>query len=350
MLTTVWSIIAIGITTLLVAANSKDAAHKCKDVVITLKGVGESFYIDKSDVSATLLKSANGKLKKKNIADIDLEKLEKSLEKNKWIADAEVFFDSKDVLHAVVTERQPIARVFTTVGTSFYLDTAALRMPLLDKVSIRVPVVTNFPSAKKLSKKDSMLLKDVKVLTQFINNDPFWSAQIAQIDITDGRAFELVPVIGNHIIKIGGVDNIEQKFHKLFIFYQKVIAKVGFEKYSFLDVQYNRQVVATHKGATSVIDSIQLRKNIEDLLKRNMLQEDSEKSKKQTSLMEAGTPEKGADQKVTDAKADTEKPSIIVKSETEKANNNKPVGLKAGSNAKSVAAKKPKAVMPKKQL
>ncbi|MEJ7676643.1 MAG: hypothetical protein WKG06_01950 [Segetibacter sp.] len=73
----------------------------------------------------------------------------------------------------------------------------------MKKLSARIPMFTNFPSDKtKLSRPDSELLASVKELAMFIQADDFWKAQAAQIDITpDG--FEMVPTIGNHIIKLG---------------------------------------------------------------------------------------------------------------------------------------------------
>ena len=85
----------------------------------------------------------------KPVAQMNLARLEKALEKHAWIRDAELYFDSSDVLHVSVTERQPIARVFTTAGTSFYIDSAGTSMPLLQTYSARVPVL-QFYCCKKI--------------------------------------------------------------------------------------------------------------------------------------------------------------------------------------------------------
>ena len=82
-------------------------------------------------------------------------------------------------MHVIVSEREPIARVFTAAGSSFYIDSAGKRMPLLAGVSVRVPVVTNFSAAKVMNKKDSLMLGSIKTITSFLNEHPFWSAQIA---------------------------------------------------------------------------------------------------------------------------------------------------------------------------
>jgi hypothetical protein len=52
------------------------------------------------------------------------------------------------------------------------------------------------------------------------------------------------------------------------VFYKQVLPKAGLAKYSALDVQFEGQVVGVKRGPTSVVDSIQLQKNIEELMKK----------------------------------------------------------------------------------
>lgn len=269
---TAWAVVIGGITTLLVAANRKHREHLCKEVLINIKGDGENYYIEKGDVQKTIDKTANGTLIQRPVVSIDLLKLEKALEGNSWIKNAELYFDSQDALHVLVEEREPIARVFTTGGSSFYIDSSAQKMPLLEKVSARVPVVTGFTDAKKWTANDSSLLIQAKQIAQYINGNEFWSAQVGEIDINDQGSFELIPTIGDHIIKIGSAENINEKLNRLFIFYKQVLSKVGFNKYKIVDVEYDGQVIGVNKGSESQVDSIQLQKNIEELFRNKSLQ------------------------------------------------------------------------------
>jgi cell division protein FtsQ len=170
------------------------------------------------------------------------------------------------------------------------MDSSGAKMPLLDKVSIRVPVITGFTSARRFNAADSALLNQVKKVARFIYTNEFWNAQVGQIDITAERKFELVPVVGDHIIKLGSGDNIEDKLNKLFVFYKQVMSKVGFNKYAALDVQFNGQVVAVKKEPVSPVDSIQLQKNIEELMNRaNMQNIEDDMLPDQTVTNEADT-------------------------------------------------------------
>ena len=268
-----WVAVITGVTTLLIAANRKTAGHRCKEVVIGIKGSGEKFYIEKSDIKKAIEATALGTLVNREVSTIDLSGLEQELEKNQWIMDAELYFDRENILHVFIEEREPVARVFTTLGNSFYIDSTGHRMPLLDKVSARVPVFTGFTPARKLKKSDSLLLQDVKALAALIYHDPFWNAQTGQVDILPDGKFELIPVIGDHVIRLGRGENLQDKLQRVLLFYRQVMQKTGFHKYAAVDVQFARQVIGVHKGAVSAVDSIQLQKNIESLLERSTIQQ-----------------------------------------------------------------------------
>jgi cell division protein FtsQ len=132
-------------------------------------------------------------------------------------------------------------------------------LPLSEKVVARVPMFTGFPSDRPiLSKPDSQLLKEVVILGKFLNKDSLWGAQIAQVDITPQAIFELVPVIGDHIITLGKPTNLEQKFLRLQTFYKQAWMQKGVRYYERIDIRYKDQVVAIKQGtAKAQIDSAQ---------------------------------------------------------------------------------------------
>ena len=255
-----------GLLVLLVAAIGKKNKERCKGYVIKIKSAQNNFFIGEKDVLKVITAATDGRIKGEAVADLNLRRLEQVLRDNAWIQGANLYFDNREILHISVTEKEPIARIFTTTGKSFYIDGSARQMPLSDKMSARVPVFTNFPNKKFLSDKDSALLNDVKKTASFILRDSFWMAQTEQIDITEDRTFEMVPTIGNHIVKLGNGDDIEKKFHRLLVFYQQVMSKAGFNRYNYVDVQWAGQVIGTKEKITKV-DSIQLRKNVEKLLR-----------------------------------------------------------------------------------
>ena len=271
-----WVCIGGGMLSLLIAAIGKKNREDCTDYTIAIKGSAEKFFINADDIRKILRSGAGSELKGKKISEIDLKRLEQLLRNNIWIRKAEMWFDNKNVLHVEVYEREPIARIFTNAGNSFYIDSTERKIPLSDRMSARVPVFTGFPDKKVYSAKDSLLFTDVKNLATYIKNDPFWMSQVAQVNITTERNFELSPVVGNHLVKLGNGKDIEKKFNRLMIFYKQVLAQKGFDSYSTIDVQYTGQVVGTKRGSEkNKVDTVMLKRRVDEMLKQMQKQYDS---------------------------------------------------------------------------
>jgi len=261
-----WASMGLATVVLLGAAMSIRNNKHCKGVSINISGVQNNLFIDKKEIYNMLEKINGGKLSGETISSFNLAAIENMLEKNQWIKNAELFFDNNEMLRVDVVEREPVARIFTTTGSSFYLDTDLTKLPLSDKSSARVPVFSSF-SSQATAKADSILLNDVKNIATYILNDDFWMAQIDQVDITAARTFEMIPKVGNQIIVFGNSDNYSEKFTNLLTFYKQVATKVGWNKYSKIDVQYKGQVVAVKRGVEDVVlDSLRTKQIMQNIV------------------------------------------------------------------------------------
>jgi cell division protein FtsQ len=271
--TSIWIIMGIGAIVLLVAAIKRKDAQHCSGISITIEGVDNNFFVDKKDIANAIALVVGGSVTGKAMTAFDLKKLENTLQKDIWVKTAQLFFDNNNKLVVKVIEREPVARVFTTTGTTFYIDSSLAMLPLSEKFSARLPVFTGFPSDKAvLSQQDSALLKDILTVSVAIQKDSFNMAMIDQVDITSQRIFEMVPKIGNTIIVFGDATNVAAKFYKLQLFYKEVMVKTGWNKYSEINVQYTGQVVAKRKGvedkSTDSLRTLQLMQAIAENTER----------------------------------------------------------------------------------
>jgi cell division protein FtsQ len=253
-LTTLWCCIGAAVIVILVAAVKKEDKQKCKGLFVTIHGVNNNFFVDKQDILQAINEYIDGSPVGKPVSILNLRALENDLQKNIWVKKAQLFFDNNTKLQVIITEREPVARLFSISGSTFYIDSSITMLPLSDKFSARLPVFTGFPSDKMvLRKADSALLREVYHVSMAIQQDSFLMAMIDQVDITPQRMFEMMPKIGNTIIALGDGKDVAQKFAKLKLFYKEVIAKGGWNKYSLVDVQYKGQVVAKRKDRAEVI-------------------------------------------------------------------------------------------------
>ena len=280
-----WTVLVIGFIVLAVKAADKREKEVCQGFELKFVSDESLLFIDKKELIQLL--TDNGKLvfKGKPVASIDLRKMETKLEKNRWIQQADLYFDNLQVLQVVIQERIPVARVFTTKGTSFYLDTATVWLPLSDKVTARLPLFTGFPHVPgKWTARDSMLVRQIVNLSGYLTRDPLWGAQIAQVDITPDYNFELLPMLGNHVMELGEGVDLEQKFRKLRLFYEKVLSSKGIDAYERIKLQFKGQVVGVRSPSfLSKSDSLQAIKNVEEMIRKShedrerMLQADTVK-------------------------------------------------------------------------
>lgn len=241
---TLWIVFAAALTALTATAIGKEKQKPCRNIIITMNE--QPYYIQKQQLLQLLAKYgiAGGV----PIYKANLLKAEVALKKMKWIEKAELYFDNTQTLHVIVKEKQPIARIFTVNGESFFIDSLANRLPYDKHVVLQLPVVTGFTSHKeKLSSPDSLLLENIKQIALYIQKDSFWKYMAAQINITAQNNFEILPAIGNQVIELGNAENLEDKFNRLYSFYKQVWAKGYYDKYAVLKAQYNGQIVAVRK-------------------------------------------------------------------------------------------------------
>jgi len=272
MFVSMWMVICSGMLMLLIAAMGNQKKDTCKGYKISIKGErAANFFYDEQAISKFLKAAAKGNITGQSRASLNLLQMEQMLEKNVWIKDAQLYFDNKSILRVSVEEREPVARIFTAGGRSFYLDNTGQTMPLSEKAITKVPVFTGFPDKKVFSKTDSVLLNDINTTAAYITGNAFWASQVAQIDINGDCGpgcwqFEMVPVVGQHIVKLGTGEDIQKKFERLYTFYQQVLNKKGLDHYKIIDVRFNGQVVGA-KSDNPKVDSVKSIRKIEEMMR-----------------------------------------------------------------------------------
>lgn len=267
-----WIALGTGILVITASAIGNKNEGRIDNISIIINGAQDQRFIDQKEIIQLLEKASGKSLKNQSIGTLDLTTLETQLQKNPWIQRAELFFDNSNTLQVKIQEATPVARVYDVSGRSFYISAQAGMLPLSDRLSARLPVFTGFPATVK-AKEDSALVQEIITLSDFIANDPFWMSQIDQTDITPDRTFEMIPKLGNQVIRFGTVENYQEKFRKLLAFYRQVQTKTGWNKYSIIDLQFDRQVVAVKRNAAEIkadsIAAIRIMKQIIEQAKIN---------------------------------------------------------------------------------
>ncbi len=167
---------------------------------------------------------------------VDLNKLEKSINKYNMIEKSEIFVTIDGVLKAVVKQKVPIARVFDEYG-SFYFDYQGNKMPLSENFTARVPLVSG-----AINDKNS---KDLNTIFRFIYDDAFLKKNIIGIEILPTGAIIMSNRNYNYKIDFGGCVNVDAKFKNYKAFFQKAEADSSLVKYKTINLRFTKQVVCT---------------------------------------------------------------------------------------------------------
>ena len=69
----------------------------------------------------------------------------------------------------------------------------------------------------------------------------------AKIYVADNGEVELVPRVGEHTVLLGTPTRVEEKLARLKEFYTEGLNKVGWNKYSALNLKYDNQVICKKK-------------------------------------------------------------------------------------------------------
>jgi len=253
-----WLLLGLGVLVLLAAAVRSTKDRRCTGLEISISGSGKSLFIDETEVRRILAEHVGDRVQGLSVSRFNLHAIEQAIRKDIWIKDASLFFNNNGILRVKVIEREPVARVFSRSGGSFYVDSSMMILPLSNLFSARLPVFTGFPTDHRvLIKRDSLLLKQVCNLGMFIMEDSLRMSMIEQVDITPAGEFELIPKLGNIVIAFGDASGPEEKFNRLLLFYKKVLLKGNLNRYGKISLKYEGQVVASIRGKEEIIaDSV----------------------------------------------------------------------------------------------
>jgi cell division protein FtsQ len=198
--------------------------------------VGENTLFLKEETVNKLLIEKNTDLKTLNKVDLDLNKLEKSINKQEMIQKAEVFVSVDGVLKAVVKQKTPIGRVFDKAG-SFYIDYEGSSMPLSDNYTARVPLLSGEIAVVKKEKLSEVL--------RMIDKDEFLKKNIIGVQVLPNGSLIMANRNYDFQIDFGRTINIERKFKNYKAFFQKAVLDSTLNKYRRINLKFTKQVVCS---------------------------------------------------------------------------------------------------------
>ena len=243
---------ALFLTPVFISTMTADAT--CEGVVINVADSSKHQFVTNNDIM-NALRATGIRVTGQKISEIPLSELEERVKAFKELKVAEVYISEDRKLHVYGNQREPVMRVVASYGGDFFIDREGVIMrrhnlytPNLHILEIDMVFNSEQMTGTSIfeSEKTENLAKAFE-LVNYIRGDSFWNETIDQLSMTrDGRV-TLVPHVGNHTVKLGRVENYEEKLHNLLVFYRQAMPVAGWDRYRVVNVEYRGQDVCQRR-------------------------------------------------------------------------------------------------------
>lgn len=245
-LTTVFACILLALYLLVAClwSHSRSESELCAGLeggAVQVDDEKQTGFVTSAELTAELAPLL-GNLTERKLSEINLDSLRRHLAGLDRIETAEVMRLNNNKLMVRVVPMVPVARVWPLHGDrrSYYVNREGKRISATSRYHIDVPQLSgNFTGGYTPVK--------LMPLLDYLNSHPDMGRLITMISAADSANIILVPAIRGHVVNLGDVSDIDNKFHRLTRFYSEVLPVKGWEHYDTISLKWDGQVVATRR-------------------------------------------------------------------------------------------------------
>ncbi len=167
--------------------------------------------------------------------DVSGRKIEEKLQQNPFVETVQCYKTQTGRVVITLSQRLPVIRVKADNGDDYYVDTYGNIMPNTQYVSdlvIATGSITRSYAQKQLSRVGNFLIRN-----------KLWFSQAEQIHVLPDGTIEMIPLVGEHIVYLGQPTGLSRKFNRLEKFYKYGLSQAGWNKYSYISVEFDNQII-----------------------------------------------------------------------------------------------------------
>ncbi len=226
----------------------------CNKVNIDIADNATSGFIDAKIIKDRLQKGGVYPMGKE-ICKVDARRIEEMLKASPFVQTADCYKTEGGHVYISVTQRMPVIRIKADNGDDYYVDDNDRVMPTTHYVSdliIATGAINRWYATNFLSP-----------LGRVIMANDVWKNLIEQINVLPNHSIEIVPRVGDHIVHLGRLPDgnrrtdhytlirkfMEVKMTRLLKFYKYGLSEVGWNKYSYIDIEFDNQIICRKKSA-----------------------------------------------------------------------------------------------------
>ena len=211
-----------------------DKAHICSEVSINITDSQTDGFLNNEEIKKLLEQKSCYPLGQP-MSEVNIRKMEEILKKSPLVESVECYKGQNSKVYVQLSQRLPIIRIKADNGEDYYIDNKGEVMPKTRYVSDRIIATGHISQA--------YATKILAPLANELAHDEFWQNQIEQINILENGTIELVPRVGDHIIYLGNHTHLSRKLDRMRMFYQYGLNEAGWNKYSYISVEFDNQII-----------------------------------------------------------------------------------------------------------
>ncbi len=228
----------IALATGILWARNKSRGELCERIEVEVVNADSTSFVTPQGILSDL-KGQGIKVIGKHMGEINASDIEEALKLSPYLENADCVKCQDGRLLIRVSQLVPVFRVFDGED-SYYVNRAGKRMAANAYYHSDVPVVQGhftraYPATRLLP------------LIDYVEGDSLLHSLVTMYCVRDTNNIILVPSISGHVVNIGNIDDMENKFAKLKLFYSEVLPKRGWNTYDTISVKWNHQIVATRR-------------------------------------------------------------------------------------------------------
>lgn len=215
-----------------------------EELNIQIHNLHENHFVVEQDI-LEILSYKNQILVGEAVGELPFKEIEADLAENPYISQAEVFGNFTGVVNLEVWLRRPLVRVIREDGGSIYVSQEGVVLPTSEDYSSRVILLTG--KGTEPMHADSFWTEgygeELLGMIHFINDDPFWKAQVSQIEVEEDGDLILIPQVTKQKILFGRPEDYEKNFKKLMVFYDRILPQKGWNYYTEVNLKFKDQII-----------------------------------------------------------------------------------------------------------
>lgn len=211
----------------------------CNSISVKIKDGDKYNFINENDITGQLAKkklSPAGRKVSHALAD----SIEESINSISFVKTSECYIGDDGKVYIEVEQRQPVLLV-KSARSNYYIDSERKRIPVSKHCTALVPIVTGNVT-------ESAAKNEIFDFVSYIKADKFYRNHIDQIMVERDGTISLGVKKGVPVIKLGVLDNYDEKLAKLLAWYEQYPAFAWGDKYRTVDLSYSGLIYCTLNG------------------------------------------------------------------------------------------------------